>query len=327
MFLERIVLSSHLKTLALIVWLTFNATYASASEEAPNDLCENALIIEPNATARAAGSRCFQVYIEHSSDFWIDVSVPGTAEAEARLNFFGQACQEPRLHDPQVESIDRYTTDMYLRIRTSGDHLVCIAPQDPSLQLGEFKLTNALHSSFDRKSEDPKEEEPDPFSSCPRVSHKSEDPKEEEPDPLASCPQASIKRLDSELTFRQRSETLCRAGITDDHGDTFFCATQLEIGQAASGEIRNDWGDDSDVFAFQLSEVRTVEIATDGTADTFGVLFDRFGHRLAIKDNEGAGDPGFRLVKTLGPGWYFVRVEGRYRGEGTYRLHVDASSP
>ena len=211
----------------------------------------------------------------------------------------------------------------------------CVAAQDPLLQLAEYKLSNAYAGTFDEKNGDSDEDEPDPDSFAFGCGLKNGDPDEDEPDPDSFAfdygdldefeldPDSFANDCDPSL--RRVIDQMCRSGEVDDHGDTFACATTLDLGHPVFGEVRNDWGDDADIFAFMLSELRTVEIATSGRIDIFGGLYDRSGQRLAADDDGGSGDR-FRLVKTLVPGWYFVRVEGRHSSEGDYRLHVDVLS-
>ncbi len=101
---------------------------------------------------------------------------------------------------------------------------------------------------------------------------------------------------------------LCSAG--DDHGDTLACATPVRC--RAHGELDNGWGDDVDAFRFHVDAWRTVEIAACSGFPTRGELFDAAGQHLDAAD----GDGGFRLVRTLGPGTYFVKVAGASGGYG-----------
>ena len=103
---------------------------------------------------------------------------------------------------------------------------------------------------------------------------------------------------------------LCAA--EDDHGDTLNCATPMRC--RIHGELANGWGDDVDAFRFRVDGWRTVAIAARGA--TRGELFDAAGQRLDVA----RGDAGFRLVRTLSPGTYFVRVAGE--SEGFYGLEV-----
>ena len=114
-------------------------------------------------------------------------------------------------------------------------------------------------------------------------------------------------------------ELLCHGADGDPYGDTFACATDLR--RRAKGQLNNGWGDDVDVFRFRLRGWQTVEILTEGGVDTHGELYDSAGQRLTAVDEGGEGD-NFRLVRTLGPGIYFVRVEGVAGSTGAYSLEV-----
>ncbi len=61
-----------------------------------------------------------------------------------------------------------------------------------------------------------------------------------------------------------------------------------------------------------------------GDADLAGALYDRYGHRLAADDRR--SDAGLRLVRTLGPGRYFVRIESAHGAEGTYEIALAIDS-
>ncbi len=109
-------------------------------------------------------------------------------------------------------------------------------------------------------------------------------------------------------------QALC--GVGDDHGDSLACATPIRC--SVHGELANGWGDDVDVFRFRVDGWQTVEIATCSDFTTRGELFDAAGQSL---DATG-GDDGFRMVRTLGPGTYFVRVAGE--SAGFYGLEIRA---
>ena len=106
---------------------------------------------------------------------------------------------------------------------------------------------------------------------------------------------------------RPRLEQLCRRGELDDVDDGFTCATPIASGDSVRGEIRNDWGDDTDVFELTLDDLRTVTLAVTGDVATYLELYDRNGQRLEtlLASGEGA-----QMVKTLTPGHYFLRVSG-----------------
>ena len=93
------------------------------------------------------------------------------------------------------------------------------------------------------------------------------------------------------------------------------CATPLVPSRPVAGEIGNASGNDLDVFTFELRATRTVRLETTG-AGTVGQLYDRHGQRLAAAE-------GFRLVRNLAPGVYYVRVEGQAWTEGGYAVELD----
>lgn len=108
---------------------------------------------------------------------------------------------------------------------------------------------------------------------------------------------------------------LCGAD-TGDQGDVLFCATSLEPGTSTKGDVAN-----GGVFSFVLSGQRTVLVEIRGNAETIGALYDPYGQRLAVADGDGER-AGVRIVRTLGPGRYFVRVEGAGGAEGAYTLRI-----
>ena len=118
-------------------------------------------------------------------------------------------------------------------------------------------------------------------------------------------------------------EQLCRQARTDDHSSAFRCATPLRLGTEIDAEIRDPWGSDRDLFTFAVGEMARVRIETVGSSDTLGGLYDRNGYRLKV-DDDGGSETNFRIVKTLSPGRYYVRVEGSRNAEGAYRLIVES---
>ena len=114
----------------------------------------------------------------------------------------------------------------------------------------------------------------------------------------------------------------CRTFEADDHQDIFGCATTLTIGTAVRGKLDNDWQDDADVFSLELSASTSLEITTQGESDTRGGLYDAYGQLLAADDDKGDAN-NFRIVKSLPPGQYFVRVEGHGNAGTAYELQVE----
>ncbi len=268
----------------------------------------------------------------------MDIVVPGSARRLPRLGLLHGSCGDYRGHQ-DIETIEHTATHLVLAVRNPGTYFFRLGAQDPRYTLGEYKLTTRFAAAaavedepseigpfYEKSGENEEEDQPDPgpgratstsdsvpsrlLLSIARLGgvnmHKSgENEEEDQPDPGPGTP-----------AQRFRLDDLCRVGERDDHGDTFTCATSIAPGRSVTGEIRNGWGDDDDVFAFTLSELRTVAIEATGDAGTFGELYDRFGQRLAISDEVGS------MVKTLGPGPYFIRVGAAGTAVGPYQLNV-----
>ncbi len=280
----------------------FSAEDTVATRNTPNP-CAWAIPIGLDSTVRSAGStaepQCYAAYVPQPGSLLLDVGVPGWARIEPRLELFGQSCADLARERNGIVYRDRSATGAVLEVREPGTYLLCIDAQDPSESLGEYKLrTGFVAVPLDRGG-DPEEDEPEP------------DPKHLEYGSLDGV----LKRPDL--------EKLCRKDAADDHSATPHCATPLRMRQSTVAEIRNDWGDDEDYFSFVLDKLQTVQIEATGDFETFGSLHDQQGYRLETADRDGTGG-GFRIVRTLSAGQYFVRVEGRDGAEGTYRIFVAA---
>lgn len=114
----------------------------------------------------------------------------------------------------------------------------------------------------------------------------------------------------------------CDRGETDDHGSAARCATPVSLGGSPTGTISNATDDDEDWFTFVVASQKTVEIETSGSTDTRGSLYDASGQRLEVQDGGGSGS-NFRIARTVGPGRYYIRIEGTNGAEGSYTLDVD----
>lgn len=110
------------------------------------------------------------------------------------------------------------------------------------------------------------------------------------------------------LRLRTTFFDVCGLGPQDDHGDSFLCATEIEPGQSADGEIEDA---DQDVFFFVLGSTWTVTIALSGATDLALSLSGEDGSLLAA---DALGD------HTLGTGRYFVRVESPSGAPRTYEV-------
>lgn len=191
-------------------------------------------------------------------------------------------------------------------VSPGGTYLVRVAAEDPRRPLAPFRLSVLF--AADRRVGGLSKSETDGEL-------------EIEPDPLVAEAPAGRGLGGVIARLAPRLCELCAGGESDDHGDGFLCATALSWNRSVSGEIGNDWGDDGDVFRFRLAALVTVEIRAGGDSELVSELYDGHGQRL---DVAGGTDP--RLVRTLVPGTYFVRVEGRDGAGGRYTLSVGPAS-
>lgn len=233
----------------------------------------------------------------------VEVAVPGSAEVEAKLDLVA---------GEGLTRIAESPTRLVVAARSSGTVTFGLAAQDPRRALGRYKLMSGFVPAPSAQ----------PFPE--KTTEGEEDEEELEIEPNSDSPSVPPPPLQlARATFDSPWPDLCRQGEGDDHGDTLTCATPLDPDRTVAAEIRNRWGDDADVFRLRLTELRTVEVATSGDADTFGSLYDRHGHRLATDDDGGAGR-NFRIVKTLSPGLYYLRIEGPHAAEGCYLLETSS---
>ena len=301
----------------------------------------NAIAIAPDSNLRVSGHdenqpRCFETSVESVGYLSIEISISGIDRVESRLDFLGRICDEPSDCAGGFEYLVRLANSILLEIRAPGSYSFCVTAQDPKLRLESYRLRTDFVTlsaqSVDYLTEE--EPDPDPFGSpCAKsLAYLTEE--EPDPDPFGSpCTKSSDSLPDfapGTWPMPRGISELCRSGEVDDHGGTYLCATWLRVTPqgalqpsrfTVAGALRNPSGDDRDFFVFHLPRLATVEVTSTGEVDTFGVLYDRSGHRLAT-DDDGGHARNFRMVKTLASGWYFVRLEGLNQAEGTYGLSV-----
>ena len=80
---------------------------------------------------------------------------------------------------------------------------------------------------------------------------------------------------------------------------------------------------DIDYFSFSLTETDIINIATTGSTDTIGTLYNSAGVKLAFDDNSGSGN-NFLIEKILSPGAYYIEVagSGSPTATGNYILNI-----
>jgi hypothetical protein len=118
---------------------------------------------------------------------------------------------------------------------------------------------------------------------------------------------------------------VCHLSATDDHGDSFLCATPIALSGSDSGEILSATeAPDLDMFTFELTTATTVTIASTGSGHVSGTLFDSTGATVAA-DNAGLANSTFSLAnQSLAAGRYYVQVAGAE--ESSYGIGVTVVS-
>ena len=130
----------------------------------------------------------------------------------------------------------------------------------------------------------------------------------------------SIANTDSDESAYTFAINGSRSGSTDDHGNTMSTATLVGVPTSRAGILGT--GGDLDFFRFTLATRTTVTVTTTGTTDTWGQLYNASGTLLTY-DDDGAGYPNFRIVRTLAAGTYYVRVSGYSQTvTGAYTLRI-----
>ncbi len=321
---------------AMLSFLTPVFNVAAGSLE---QACATADPVALNSTVRGYGSQrnamhVFSLDVRVAGMVALDVTVPGSIEASPKVGFLGRGCSASNGDDDSV-AIERAVGHRVIAL-DPGTYFFRLAAQDPRSALGEYKLTIGFVTAW--AVDEALKTEPDIVDPDPGVPFFAPPPLKTEPDivdpdpgvpffapPLKTepdivDPDPGIGSISPVLS--RRLPGLCQHQRLDDHAATVTCATALSLGHQVTAEIANGWGDDADVFTFTLTRAQTLQIASAGSTETFGVLYDRFGQRLATDDGGELGG-NFRIVKTLAAGRYFLQVEGRDRAEGAYGLTVD----
>ena len=85
----------------------------------------------------------------------------------------------------------------------------------------------------------------------------------------------------------------------------------------------------SDYFQFTLASAQNITIHTSGTTlQAVGHLYNDDGMRLArgFIINSGSESRNIRIARLLGPGTYFIQIEGELGDGGDYTLHIEGVS-
>ncbi len=113
-------------------------------------------------------------------------------------------------------------------------------------------------------------------------------------------------------------------GSQDDHGNDRDSATAVEIPSTTDGNLTRN---DRDYFRIEIARAGTLDLASTGSRDTYGTLFDSAGRRLRGNDDGGQGYNFHIVTGRLEVGIYYLEVRG-YNSNvtGDYSLSVAGSA-
>ena len=211
--------------------------------------------------------------------------------------------------------LERSATHWVFQVKNPGSCVFRVGPQDTAERLDELRLsTGFVPSAFAETHHNGGGRRGVVFAKI----GEDEEEIEIEVDPFMDPGPGAGRTLHSAL------RDLCLSGEVDDHGNSFTCATFLNPGLEMTGSLVNGWGDDEDVFLFVIDGFQeigrqTVAIEAASSFEISGALYDASGTRL---EAEVGGEAGFRMVRSLSAGTYFVRVASRHGDEGPYALSV-----
>lgn len=135
------------------------------------------------------------------------------------------------------------------------------------------------------------------------------------PNPSASSRSATITLVTGGLTA---THTVTQAGVSsDDHGNNRAAATLVAQSSTTGGNLET--AGDLDYFRINVTSGGTLTLATTGTTDTYGTLFDSAGNLLL--ENDDSDGRNFRLAWPVTAGTYYVEVRHySSSGTGSYQL-------
>ena len=296
-----------------IILLTVLVSAGGVAGEPVVDLHQTASRLQLDTTLRRVGSAAgrpeiFRLEVPAPGILILDVSAPACDPSQPKLTFLGTGNASSDAADPggRAQSFDlvRETPQgLVLDIRVPGSFFLAVSAEDPSRGLNGYKLHNTFVADVTPTAEGHR------IATSPHVApaiysfeaYKDVEEEEDETDPdlIGPCPPSEA----------------------DDHGDTPLCATPLRSGSATAGRIENGYGDDEDYFTFALDAQETVSIEITEGQSRHGALYDEKQQRLTSCDSRNPND--VRIVRTLGPGRYYVRIESSDGTEGPYRLRVE----
>ena len=173
------------------------------------------------------------------------------------------------------------------------------------------------------------------------------------PRQLIAILRATARPFPATVTGQRCDDPLCGAGFldaaaavravatgdiataADDNGlrAAFATAAPLVLGSAQGGALKGAY--QFDVYRLSLPAAGNVRVATTGSTDTYGYLFDANGRLLtqqddivpSIGENDAGVNLNFALDNSLVAGTYFVAVEGfSISTTGRYALNASLST-
>lgn len=268
------------------VWLTLDSTLRGGAGAAP-------------------APEIFRIDIPSAGLLTLDVSAPACGP-QPKLAFLGglgpvedAVATVGRTGFLLVEATPQ---SLVVAVAKGGSYLLVVSAEDPARPLSGYTLRNAFMPG-----------------AAVRSSGRRADPRRRDPSRrLSPTPLKDVEEIEYEAD--PDLGELCPPAEADDHGDTALCATWLPLGGEAAGTLGNAFGDDEDYFLFVLEDQATVAIELVAGEASFGILYDERQQRLSACD--GRRPAGSRLVRTLGPGRYFVRVGSANGAEEPFLLRV-----
>jgi hypothetical protein len=268
------------------------ASAAGPEAPAPAELFLNTTVrhaaVEPEPGAAAAAR--FRVEIPQAGVLALNLSISGGAQPEPVLRVLGFSPPTRGHIDDATWWAAQTPASLLVEAHEAGTLLVEVAALEPDRSLPAFKL----RSTF-RAADGPFAKDVDPWD---------DDIGGEKPPPGGGA---------------AAEDELCASGERDDHGDVPLCATPIPSDKAVTGVLRNDAGDDEDLFLFRLPVMTVITLEAVSDSPLQLVLRDRDGLAVATTQSESGGGP-LRLARALAAGRYFLEVESLHGEDAAYAL-------
>lgn len=318
-------LPSLILALLLVLGHTLGSpTFACSSSTTPIPLATAETWRDPGCAGQSA---LFTVAVEDRGILLVELSQSVSAP-RAHLNLLTTTVSGP------AEVLRHSPTVLLLRL-AAGRYTLQVRADDALGALAPFHLQTrwvADNSDMADNSDTPKREDAgtaaiEGFGGLVQDTDKGENDSEIElePEGLTAAQPISADLGEISQLSRDIKRALCRRHASDDdHADALLCAEVISPRGELRGRIGSPWGDDRDLFRFEVRALNVVQLHLSGTesrrrAGLVVEILDRFGMPVDVMTDDG---DGVRWLRALVPGTYFVRLSGRYRMEGAYELRV-----